>query len=33
VALLSYDAKPGTCATPLLQQARYGRVQQPGEAR
>jgi hypothetical protein len=30
VALLSYDAKPGTCATPLLQQARYGRVQQPG---
>lgn len=29
VALLSYDTKPGTCASPLLQQARYGRVQQP----
>jgi len=29
VALLSYDTKPGTCASPLLQQARYGRVQRP----
>ena len=29
VALLAYDTKPGTCASPLLQQARYGRVQQP----
>jgi hypothetical protein len=29
VALLAYDTKPGTCATPFLQQARYGRVLQP----
>jgi hypothetical protein len=29
VALLAYDTRPGTCASPLLQQARYGRVQQP----
>jgi hypothetical protein len=33
VALLAYDTKPGTCASPLLQQARYGRVvRPPGEA-
>ena len=33
VALLSYDRKPGTCASPLLQQGRYGRVVRPaGEA-
>jgi hypothetical protein len=33
VALLSYDRKPGTCASPLLQQGRYGRVARPpGEA-
>jgi hypothetical protein len=33
VALLSYDRKPGTCASPLLQQGRYGRVvRPPGEA-
>ena len=32
-ALLAYDTKPGTCASPLLQQARYGRVvRPPGEA-
>lgn len=29
VALLAYDTRPGTCASELLQQARYGRVQQP----
>ncbi|MDJ0785253.1 MAG: hypothetical protein QNK05_00505 [Myxococcota bacterium] len=29
VALLAYDTKPGTCASPLLQQSRYGRAQQP----
>lgn len=29
VALLAYDTKPGTCATPFLQQARYGRVLRP----
>jgi hypothetical protein len=29
VALLAYDTKPGTCASPLLQQARYGRVVRP----
>jgi hypothetical protein len=29
VALLSYDRKPGTCASPLLQQGRYGRVVRP----
>ena len=34
VGLLAYDTKPGTCASPLLQQARYGRVvRPPGEAR
>ena len=33
VALLSYDRKPGICASPLLQQGRYGRVVRPaGEA-
>ena len=33
VALLSYDRKPGTCASPLLQQGRYGRVvRPPGES-
>ena len=33
VGLLAYDTKPGTCASPLLQQARYGRVvRPPGEA-
>jgi hypothetical protein len=33
VALLSYDRKPGTCASPLLQQGRYGRIVRPsGEA-
>lgn len=33
VALLSYDRKPGTCASPLLQQGRYGRIlRPPGEA-
>jgi hypothetical protein len=33
VGLLAYDTKPGTCASPLLQQARYGRVLRPsGEA-
>lgn len=30
VALLSYDTKPGTCASELLQQSRYGRVLRPG---
>lgn len=29
VALLAYDTKPGVCATPFLQQARYGRVLRP----
>ena len=29
VALLSYDRKPGTCGSPLLQQGRYGRVLRP----
>lgn len=29
VALLAYDTKAGTCASPLLQQARYGRVRRP----
>jgi len=29
VALLSYDRKPGTCASPLLQRGRYGRVVRP----
>ncbi len=29
VALLAYDTKPGTCASPFLQQARYGRVKRP----
>jgi len=29
VALLSYDRKPGSCASPLLQQGRYGRVVRP----
>jgi hypothetical protein len=33
VALLAYDTKPGTCASPLLQQARYGRVVRPAEER
>ncbi len=33
VALLSYDRRPGTCASALLQQGRYGRVvRPPGEA-
>jgi hypothetical protein len=33
VGLLAYDTKPGTCASPLLQQDRYGRVvRPPGEA-
>lgn len=33
VALLAYDTEPGTCASELLQQSRYGRVQRPaGEA-
>jgi hypothetical protein len=33
VGLLAYDTRPGTCASPLLQQARYGRVvRPPGEA-
>jgi hypothetical protein len=31
VALLSYDRKPGTCASPLLQQGRYGRVVRPAD--
>lgn len=29
VALLAYDTKPGTCASELLQQSRYGRVLRP----
>jgi hypothetical protein len=29
VGLLAYDTKPGTCASELLQQTRYGRVRQP----
>lgn len=29
VALLAYDTKPGTCASELLQQSRYGRVARP----
>ena len=29
VALLSYDTKPGTCASELLQLARYGRTMRP----
>ena len=29
VALLAYDTKPGTCASPMLQTARYGRVLRP----
>jgi len=29
VGLLAYHTKPGTCASPLLQQARYGRVVRP----
>lgn len=29
VALLAYDRKPGSCASPLLQQGRYGRVLRP----
>jgi hypothetical protein len=29
VALLAYDTKPGTCASEVLQQARYGRVVRP----
>lgn len=32
VALLCYDTKPGTCASELLQRARYGRVLRPEEA-
>lgn len=33
VALLAYDTEPGTCASELLQKARYGRVlRPPGEA-
>lgn len=33
VALLAYDTKPGTCASELLQKARYGRAKRPlGEA-
>ncbi len=32
VALLSYDTKPGTCGSELLQQARYGRVVRPPAA-
>jgi len=33
VGLLAYDTQPGTCASPVLQQARYGRVvRPPGEA-
>jgi len=32
VALLSYDRKPGTCASELLQKSRYGRVLQPDAA-
>ncbi len=29
VALLAYDTKPGTCASELLQQSRYGRTLRP----
>jgi hypothetical protein len=29
VALLAYDTKPGTCASEVLQRARYGRVVRP----
>jgi len=29
VALLAYDTRPGTCASELLQQSRYGRVVRP----
>jgi hypothetical protein len=29
VGLLAYDTKPGTCATEMLQQDRYGRVVRP----
>jgi hypothetical protein len=29
VGLLAYDTRPGTCASPVLQQARYGRVVRP----
>ncbi len=29
VALLSYDTKPGTCASELLQRSRYGRALRP----
>ena len=29
VALLAYDTKPGTCASEVLQMARYGRVVRP----
>jgi hypothetical protein len=29
VALLAYDTKPGTCASEVLQKARYGRVVRP----
>jgi hypothetical protein len=32
VALLSYDTKPGTCASELLQKSRYGRTLRPGPA-
>lgn len=32
VALLAYDTRPGTCASELLQRARYGRVKRPGDA-
>lgn len=31
VALLAYDTKPGTCASEVLQLARYGRVVRPSE--
>lgn len=31
VALLAYDTRPGSCASELLQQARYGRVLRPPE--
>ncbi len=30
VALLAYDTRPGTCASELLQRARYGRALRPG---
>jgi hypothetical protein len=32
VALLAYDTKPGTCASEVLQRARYGRVARPAVA-